>query len=121
MNFLLDENFPKSIIGLLSENGHQVLDFREIGTIGAPDEDVVKLAIERNAVILTTDRDFFHTLSKLEPQHKGILVVALKQPNRLLIADRVKWFLDNVDEKDIAGRAFQLRDRTWVVYPSLSR
>jgi predicted nuclease of predicted toxin-antitoxin system len=119
MKFLLDENFPKSIIPILRENGHQALDFREVGVIGAPDEDVIMLAIEEEAVILTTDRDFFHTLSKSKPQHKGILVVALKQPNRQLIADRVKWFLDNVDEKDVAGRAFQLRDRTWLVFPSL--
>lgn len=59
MRFLLDENFPKAVISLLEGMGHEVDDFRQIGTVGAPYGEIVRLARERSAVILTTDRDFF--------------------------------------------------------------
>lgn len=59
MRFLLDENFPKAVIPILEAMGHEVDDYRLIGKIGSPDGEIVRLAKERSAVILTTDRDFF--------------------------------------------------------------
>lgn len=38
MRFLLDENFPKSVISLLEGMGHEVGDFREVRSVGAPDQ-----------------------------------------------------------------------------------
>jgi predicted nuclease of predicted toxin-antitoxin system len=67
MNFLLDENFPKSARAVLESAGHEVLDFRSLGIIGSPDEAVVRMALEKSAAILTTDRDFFHTLGRQYP------------------------------------------------------
>lgn len=49
----------------------------------------------------------------------GVVVIALKQPNRQTILERLKWLLANVREDDFSGRAFQLRDRTWVAQPPL--
>lgn len=59
MRFLLDENFPKAVIPLLEASGHEVDDFRLIGIPDSPDSEIVSLAKERFALILTTDRDFF--------------------------------------------------------------
>ncbi len=36
MRFLLEENFPKAVIPVLDAMGHEVVDFRLLGTIGAP-------------------------------------------------------------------------------------
>ena len=117
MRFLLDENFPKAVISILEGMGHEVDDFRHIGVIGAPDREIVRLAGERSAVILTTDRDFFHTLGRDLPAHSGIIVVALKQPTRSAIISRIEWFIENIGLHRIGGRVFQLRDRAWMVYP----
>lgn len=117
MRFLLDENFPKAVISLLEGMGHEVDDFRQIGSVGAPDGEIVRLARERSAVILTTDRDFFHTLGRDLPSHCGIIVVALKQPTRAAILSRVEWFIEDIGLHRIGGRVFQLRDRAWMVYP----
>lgn len=119
MRFLLDENFPKAVIPVLVAMGHEVDDFRLIGTIGAPDEDIVRVAKERSAVILTTDRDFFHTLGQSLSTHCGIIIVALKQPTRAAIVSRVEWFFEHIGLHRIEGRVFQLRDRAWMVYPPL--
>ncbi|MGJ8642603.1 MAG: DUF5615 family PIN-like protein [Luteolibacter sp.] len=117
MNFLLDENFPKSACAIVEAAGHQVFDFRLIGKEGSPDLEVINIAKEKKAVILTTDRDFFHTLGRLNPGHHGILVIALKRPTRDAIIDRLQWFLNRFTESDISGRYFQLRDEAWMVYP----
>ncbi|MFM2199819.1 MAG: hypothetical protein RLZZ505_3251 [Verrucomicrobiota bacterium] len=121
MTFLLDENFPKSARTLLEERSHTIIDFRIDGVVGAEDSEVIRLAQRSNAVILTTDRDFFHTLGRQHPDHHGIVVIALKKPTRSLILARLLWLLDHVDAAEIPGRAFQLRDQSWQVYPALEK
>jgi len=119
MRFLLDENFPKIIIPILEAIGHEVDDYRLIGTIGAHDSEIVRLAEERSAVILTTDRNFFHTLGQDLPGHCGIVVVAIRQPTRAKIISRLEWFIANIGLDQVHGRVFQLRDHAWMVYPPL--
>ncbi|MGJ8695249.1 MAG: DUF5615 family PIN-like protein [Verrucomicrobiaceae bacterium] len=119
MRFLLDENFPKSSRSLLEAQSHEVIDFRIEGTVGADDSAVINLAIARSAVILSTDRDFFHTLGRQFPEHHGIVVIAVKKPTRSLILERLQWLLNHVPTDRFQGRAFQLRDQTWQVYPAL--
>ncbi len=45
MKFLLDENFPKSVAWALKEKGHEVVDLRSIGLLGASDTVVAEMAI----------------------------------------------------------------------------
>ncbi len=82
MNFRLDENFPKSAVIFLHDTGHSAA--RSIDFIGQGAEDVAvfELAQHRKAILLTTDRDFFHTIPYLFPEHNGVVVVALKQPKK---------------------------------------
>jgi len=119
MNFLFDENFPKSARAFIESLGHTVLDFREEGVRGSPDEVVMTMAIEQSAVVLTTDRDFFHTIGRQYDGHSGIIVVALRQPNRSAIIGRLSWFFEHIGTEPLEGRMFQLRDKTWIVYPPL--
>ena len=104
---------------MLISLSHEVLDFRDVGIEGSADSEIVKMATSKLAVILTTDRDFFHTLGQQFPDHSGIIVVALKKPTRDKIIQRLKWLLEHVPEESITGRAFQLRDQAWQVYPQL--
>ncbi len=119
MKFFFDENFPKAARGLLLDRGHEYYDTRGTEHEGAADSYIVEEAQRMGAVILTTDRDFFHTLSYQYPDHAGIIVIALKQPSRSAILERLNWFLDSIAEKHLSARAFQLRDHTWVARPSL--
>lgn len=119
MKFLFDENFPKTARAVLESAGHDVFDFRRLGVIGSPDEVIMRMSFENAAAILTTDRDFFHTLGRQYPNHHGIIVIALRQPTRHSIIGRLEWFLEHIDVAKLAGRTFQLRDRTWIVYPPL--
>jgi predicted nuclease of predicted toxin-antitoxin system len=119
MKFLLDENFPKTAANFLGDHGHECFDVRGTELEGQDDAALVEEAQRREAIILTTDRDFYHTLRHQYPDHAGVVVIALKQPNRQSILERLKWVLANVREDAYSGRAFQLRDRTWVAQPPL--
>jgi predicted nuclease of predicted toxin-antitoxin system len=120
VKFFFDENFPKSAGPLLMARGHECVDIRGTGKEGAEDLAIFQLAQEQRAVFLTTDRDFFHTIPHLEKNHHGVVVVALRQPNRQSILSRLEWFLQRFEHRDIGNRVFELRDRTFVVFPNLA-
>jgi hypothetical protein len=120
MNFFLDENFPKSALELLREKGHSVFDIRGSSDEGADDVYIFEQAQKHNAVFLTTDRDFFHTIPQLFPRHNGIVVIALRQPCRFALIKRLEWFLAHKTESSLAGKAYLLRDSAFKVYPAES-
>jgi predicted nuclease of predicted toxin-antitoxin system len=78
MKFLLDENFPKAAIALLQGAGHEVFDFRGSGDEGMADSEVFQKAQNLSAVLLTTDRDFFHTIPHLFDSHFGVVVMTAR-------------------------------------------
>jgi predicted nuclease of predicted toxin-antitoxin system len=119
MRFFLDENFPKAAAGMLYEMGHEVFDLRGTDREGSPDDDLFAEAQQHGAVFLTTDRDFFHTIPHLHAQHSGVIVIALRQPNRQSILEKLSWVLKRFAPDDYANRTIQLRDRTWIAVPSL--
>ena len=120
MKFLLDENFPNASIALLESAGHQVFDFRGTGDRGIEDSEVFRKAQNHAAILLTTDRDFFHTVPHQFDAHSGVIVIALRQPNRSAILTRLEWVLSHVENHQFKDRVFQLRDRTWLVYPPIT-
>lgn len=117
MKFFLDENFPRTAFDTLRRLGHEAVDVRGTQNEGADDTAIFDLAQEQKAIFLTTDRDFFHTVPHLYKQHFGIVVIALRQPNRHNILSRLEWFLDRFGEANLENRVFQLRDQTYVTYP----
>ena len=109
MKFLLDENFPRSSARLIESCGHEAILFDDVCNFGDDDETVFSVAQNLGATILTSDRDFYHTMPLLHPSHSGIVAVALRQPNRAAIHARLKWFMENV-EGTLRNRVFVLRD-----------
>ena len=89
MNVFLDENFPGKAREFLESRGFKVFDIRGTNQEGMKDADLFKLSQHHQAVFLTTDKDFFHTIPFLFPKHHGIVVVALKRPNAKSILHRL--------------------------------
>ena len=119
MRFFLDENFPKAARGLLDGAGHESVDIRGTEKEGAHDNDLFAMAQESNAVFLTTDKDFFHTVPHIYPQHCGVIVVALRQPDRKSILAKFSWLLTNVATEQFHNRVFLLLDASCAIYPPL--
>lgn len=119
MRFMLDENFPKAAAAMLRSAGHEVFDIRGTDDEGIDDDALFQMAQKAGAVLLTTDRDFFHTVPHLHEFHCGVVVIALRQPNRAAILSRLEWALSNIAASDFLNRVFQLRDKSWLAYPSI--
>ena len=69
--------------------------------------------------MLTTDKDFFHTVPHLFAHHYGVVVVALRQPNRRSILAKMSWLIAHIPLEQLEGRVFLLMDTTYVAYPPL--
>ena len=119
MNFFLDENFPKSAVAILSTSGHEAFDLRGTPREGIPDFEIFAEAQKLGAVFLTTDRDFFHTIPHLYERHAGVIMIALRQPNRESILNKLLWAINTIRAADFANRTFQLRDNNWIAVPPL--
>ncbi len=59
MKFFLDENAPKAVKLLLESMGHTVYDIRSTPQKGVDDVTIFKMAQEKHAIFITTDKDFF--------------------------------------------------------------
>ena len=58
MNFLVDENMPRTLAPQIASLGFNVQDVRDIGLRARPDREVMEAAIATDAVIITRDRGF---------------------------------------------------------------
>ena len=117
MRYFLDENIPKEAKPLIDERGFSFVDIRGTEHEGADDTLLFRLAQQHCAVFITTDRDFYHTIPLLVKEHCGIVVIALRQPNKQRILERLEWFMDHFAACDLHNKVFELRDRTYVVHP----
>lgn len=96
-----------------------MFDLRGSGREGLPDPDIFSEAQLCAAVFLTTDRDFFHTIPHIHEKHAGIIVIALRQPNRFAILEKLSWVLKRLQPEAFSNRAIQLRDQSWIAIPPL--
>ncbi len=58
MNFLIDENMPRSPAPQIAALGFNVEDVRDVGLRGQPDDKVWEAAAAADAIIITRDRGF---------------------------------------------------------------
>ncbi len=81
---------------MLRQIGHEVNDLRGSGREGLSDQQIFDEAQQNESFFLTTDRDFFHTIPHLYEKHHGVIVIALRQPNRAVILEKLSWILQHL-------------------------
>lgn len=74
LSFVADENF--AIVRQLRAKGFTVLSIGESFS-SIPDMQVLQITVDRNAVLLTEDKDFGELVHRLRIPHCGILLVRL--------------------------------------------
>jgi|GEM_PF-3423437 len=77
---------------------------------GSSDDELMELAVRENAIVLTTDRDFHHTVPLTHPQHPGVTVVALRRPNAVAILAALERILTELERADPSGRSYLIAD-----------
>jgi predicted nuclease of predicted toxin-antitoxin system len=77
LNFLIDENMPRSLAPQIAALGFSVQDVRDIGLRGHPDNEVMDAAIAYDAIIITRDRGLADPRSWSETFTTGVIFVNL--------------------------------------------
>lgn len=77
MNFLVDENMPRSLAPQIAALGFSVQDVRDIGIGGRPDSEVFEAGIAADAIIITRDRGFALVKSWPDEFTAGVIFINL--------------------------------------------
>ena len=76
MNFLADESVDRQVVGQLREDGHDVLSVAEMEP-GISDAAVLTMANQRQALLLTADKDFGELVFRQRYVATGVLLMRL--------------------------------------------
>jgi len=106
---LVDENIPRMTVEALRLAGHDVEDIRGSSAQGLLDPDLWQLAMAGRRLLITTDKGFTEYRNS---DHHGILIVRLRQPNRLKIHRMVIRTLARFADEDWRGLLVVARDST---------
>ncbi len=113
MDILADENIPLMSVKQLQQMGHNVLDIRGTADEGMSDELLWNKACQEKRLLITTDRGFARYR---DMKHYGLLIVALRRPNRLKINERVIEAVKLFSPEKWQGLLVVMRDKamsTW--------
>lgn len=110
MNFLLDENFPRPALTQLQQAGHTATHALELFPPGTADDRLFAHAQQKRAILLTTDKDFFHTVPLAFAQHHGAIVIALRRPNREDLLHRLTDALAVLGDRNLDNTVWLVTD-----------
>ena len=74
MNLVADEGVDRQIVDLLRSEGHDVAYVAELAP-GITDEEVLREANGRGALLLTTDKDFGDLIFRRRLVHSGVVLL----------------------------------------------
>lgn len=74
MKFLFDHDVPDDLAHALRASGHEVQLLRTVLPVTTPDDDILRLAHERDEVLITCNRDDFLDAVQRIP-HVGLIVL----------------------------------------------
>ncbi len=78
------------------------------------------LALHHDAVLLTTDRDFLHSVHFRQQPHPGIILVTLRRPNAIAITEKIGWAMNFLSNQPISSRCLLITDRYIRIYSAPS-
>lgn len=108
MKIVVDENIPAISVEWLRNGGHDVIDIRGTAEQGANDQGVWQAAQRERALLITTDSGF---QQNRDLPHFGIFIVCLRQPNELLIHNRITRGMKRYKPEDWPNLTVRMRDR----------
>jgi len=76
LTFIADENIDRAIVQALRRIGHSVEHIGEFHA-GMTDEDVLSLSRQRQAVLITADKDFGQLIFRYGQPYSGVMFLRL--------------------------------------------
>lgn len=99
MRFLLDHDVPDDAAFSLEALGHEVVKLREVLPMTTPDDEVLRLAGERDCILITCNRDDFLAAAR-RVAHHGIIIV-IRRKNRARERAALVRLLDSAGESGL--------------------
>ncbi len=90
MKILADENLESEIVEALRVAGHTVSDIKELSP-GAEDPDVLALANEASALLITNDKDFGELVYRERLFSNGVVLLRF---GKIEIEERIEFLTD---------------------------
>jgi predicted nuclease of predicted toxin-antitoxin system len=103
MNIKLDENLPVSLAAILTTLQHELYTVSEEGLSGHHDREVWAAAQREARFLITQDLDFSDVRRFAPGTHHGILLVRLRDPDRLSLIFRVREIFQHENVSDWPG------------------
>ena len=97
MKIKLDENIPLSLVISLKPLGHEIDTVQEEGLKGKVDNVVWKESQKAGRFLITQDLDFSDIRQFTPGDHAGILLLRLRDPGRLALAERIQNIFQTED------------------------
>jgi predicted nuclease of predicted toxin-antitoxin system len=88
MKFLLDESCDAAVATALEIQGHDVSRISQISR-GITDEELIKLALEQNRILLTEDKDFGQLVYASGKETCGVILFRFPSNERETIVRKV--------------------------------
>ncbi len=82
MKFLLDENIGKKVAYFLQSLDYHILRVRQFYP-GIPDDQILKLAISKKAILITSDKDFGELIFKKGQSSTGVIFLRLQNESSI--------------------------------------
>lgn len=115
MKFIADVNIAQLIIKRLRENKHDVIDVKK-ERLSVKDEDIIKLALQNNLIILTHDRDF-EVLTKYPRYRAGTILIRLVKADVKYFYERLAEVLSSKNEEELLGALTIITELGFEIYP----
>jgi predicted nuclease of predicted toxin-antitoxin system len=97
MKFKLDENLPLQIAATLRILGHDIHTTADEGLTGCNDADLWRAAQGEERILITQDLDFSDARQFAPGTHHGLVLVRLREPSRIRLAEHLAEALRNED------------------------
>jgi predicted nuclease of predicted toxin-antitoxin system len=88
MNLLADESVDRQIVERLRQDGHDIVYVAELSP-SIPDEEVLRQANSRSALLATADKDFGELVFRQRRVHAGVVLFRLAGLSVAVKADTV--------------------------------
>lgn len=98
MNFLLDMGLPVRVTQWLRDQGHLAQHIRDIDKL-ALDADIIQMALETDAVILTSDKDFGQLIAQANLGRPSVILFRLTPAPTEVLVQRLKPLLENYQQQ----------------------
>jgi predicted nuclease of predicted toxin-antitoxin system len=82
VRFLLDQNLSPQVAQLLIDAGHDAVHVRTLGMSRAPDNDILRVALEQDRVLVSGDTDFGDLLATSNAAKPSVLLLRRQQGRR---------------------------------------